>query len=167
MECGFINHFVPWVFFFILVYGMGIVVQLVAIFVGPGSIFYTISYLAYILFCALAYVVYILLRTVTRVNLRRMWSIGDPAVNFFDVFLVCCPCTSPCELCQEVRSVNISGWDWFSQLRTKGFIMSSGGFQLLRAPGTPAHKEGFQGSYQNPPGYYAPPHQPSMKEEHY
>jgi len=102
-----------------------------------------------------------------------MWNIGEPAPNICDVFLVCCCCTSICELCQELRSVNISGWDWLGQLRTKGFLSSTGGFQLFRDSSAPAphfeHKEGFQGSYQQPPsaGYYAPSHQPAMKEENY
>ena len=145
--------------------------QIIAnIFIGISPDIYMILSYVSLACTAGGYVLFMLLRTATRVNLRRMWNIGEPAVNIWDIFLVCCCCTSPCELCQELRSVDVSGWDWLSQLRTKGFLMTSGGFQLFRAPGAAVHehhKEGFQGSYQQPPGYYAPPHQPNMKEDNH
>jgi len=165
MECGFVNHFIPWFLFYFLTIGMNI----------GASFFISFSFGIYLYYAAqvsvlLGFIWFVVLRTATRVNLRRMWNIGEPAVNIWDIFLVCCCCTSPCEACQEFRSVNISGWDWLSQIRSSGFLMTSGGFQLFRPPGVAVHehgKEGFQGSYQQPPGYYAPPQQPNMKEENH
>eukprot|EP00011_Vannellida_sp_DIVA3-517-6-12_P008618 CAMPEP_0114611948 /NCGR_PEP_ID=MMETSP0168-20121206/4375_1 /TAXON_ID=95228 ORGANISM="Vannella sp., Strain DIVA3 517/6/12" /NCGR_SAMPLE_ID=MMETSP0168 /ASSEMBLY_ACC=CAM_ASM_000044 /LENGTH=220 /DNA_ID=CAMNT_0001822929 /DNA_START=63 /DNA_END=725 /DNA_ORIENTATION=+ len=127
-ECGVVNHWIPWVLPYLISVVWMIVYYACIIFVPSIA---GILYLCSIVPSLASFIIYIALRTFTRVSLRRMHSIGDAKLNLWDAFLVCCPCTSPCELCQELRAVEIEGWDWLNQARTTGLPPNTG-FVLMR-----------------------------------
>ena len=144
-ECGLINHWLPWLLpYLIAVVWIIISSTLRGIDPDLAGILSMVGLIPNIA----CYVIYIALRTFTRVSLRRMHNIGDAKLNLWDIFLVCCPCTSPCEFCQEIRAVEIEGWDWLNQARTTGLPPNTG-FVLMRPEnysGLGQDTKGFSGT---------------------
>eukprot|EP01094_Clydonella_sp_ATCC50884_P018635 TRINITY_DN3481_c0_g1_i1.p1 TRINITY_DN3481_c0_g1~~TRINITY_DN3481_c0_g1_i1.p1 ORF type:complete len:243 (+),score=58.92 TRINITY_DN3481_c0_g1_i1:54-731(+) len=61
-----------------------------------------------------------ILHSVIRRNSRMRAGVGPAAFTLGDFCMVCCPCTAPCAMCQQLRSMPVSDWDWYAQYKTTG-----------------------------------------------
>jgi len=86
-----------------------------------SAILDTISSVLYLCALVIVYFLIVYYATIIRVSLRRKFNIGEPGINLWDCFFICCCWTSPCATCQEFRSVGEKDWDWIDQLSNEGF----------------------------------------------
>eukprot|EP01096_Ripella_sp_DP13-Kostka_P007305 TRINITY_DN265_c0_g1_i1.p1 TRINITY_DN265_c0_g1~~TRINITY_DN265_c0_g1_i1.p1 ORF type:complete len:176 (-),score=31.13 TRINITY_DN265_c0_g1_i1:208-663(-) len=66
-----------------------------------------------------------------RHNLRVMYDIGDKEGGWVgDVLMAWC--CGLCVLCQHLRSVDRSTWDWLTEVQEKGFVPMAEEFKFVR-----------------------------------
>mmetsp|Transcript_9794 Transcript_9794/g.12073 ORF Transcript_9794/g.12073 Transcript_9794/m.12073 type:complete len:237 (-) Transcript_9794:74-784(-) len=110
-ECFCVNHCGPYLVVYLVALAIEVTFYVVSAVLGIplGSV------------GALGSCFLLALLALTRRNLRSKFNVGSPDSWLGDFFMMCCVCTSPCSLCQEFRSMPISGWDWLGDIRERGF----------------------------------------------
>jgi len=96
---------------------------------SPASIYWMLSMCATIAAFMFLFLRYYL-STLIRLNLRRRFMIAGSECHCSDCCFGAFICTSPCSLCQELRSVSVEDWDWLAAVQESRAGMMTEQFTL-------------------------------------